>query len=292
MDQETLVTTLQANGLITEHIAQMVLDLHKKNGIPTGKILFEKKFLDEKKFYNFLKEKYELNTNTYDSGKDYEIAGITLPKFIVSGDFFGFFPLADGQVAITLSDVSGKGLEAGILAMALADLLRNSISMGSIIPSQIMRKINDISMIFFNDDQFATFIVLILDTHSGTVEYCGAGSPPILVYRYKTDSIEEVPPKGIPIGIIPDYIFTGSRIEMEKGDTILLYTDGAYECQNWQGEFYGLDRIKSNLMRNNKKAPKKLIEALLRSLRRFALFRSRNDDTTYIAIQRLRRKRK
>jgi sigma-B regulation protein RsbU (phosphoserine phosphatase) len=292
MDQESLVTTLQTNGLISESVARMVIDLHKKSGKPTGKILFEKKFIDEKRLYRFLIDRYHINPDTYAAGKNYEFAGLTLPKYHVSGDFYGFFPLAEGRVAITLSDVSGKGLEAGILALALSDLLQHSIHMGSIIPSMIMRKINEISMQFFSSDQFATFIIMILDMHSSTIEVCGAGSPPILVFRRKSGRIDEIHPKGIPIGIIPDYIYTGSRFDLEKGDTILLYSDGAYESQNLRGDFYGVERVKELLAKNAQKAPSKLIRTLIRQLKWFTLFKSLNDDTTYISIQRLRSKRR
>jgi sigma-B regulation protein RsbU (phosphoserine phosphatase) len=135
--------------------------------------------------------------------------------------------------------------------------------------------------------QFATFIVLILDTHSGTAEFCGAGSPPLLIYRHKRKTVDEIHPKGIPVGIMDDYVFSQTRFELEKGDVILMFTDGAYECQNWSGEFYGMDRIKIKLQENALRPAPKILKKMISSLRFFTMLRSRNDDTTYIAIQRL-----
>ncbi|MDH5655686.1 MAG: serine/threonine-protein phosphatase, partial [Spirochaetia bacterium] len=152
--------------------------------------------------------------------------------------------------------------------------------------------INQISIDFFSDTQFATFIVLILDQHSGTVEFCGAGSPPILVYRHKRQEIEEIHPKGIPVGIMEDYIFSQSRFELGKGDTILMFTDGAYECENWSGEFYGMERILNTFHKNAKRNAFKIIKKMISNLKWFTKLKSRNDDTTYIAIKRLLIKKK
>jgi len=285
MKQLELLETLRANNLITDSNAKKVLKIHSETNDPVGHILFKKKYLDEKKLYKFIINEYGINQNNYNSGLSYDIAGITLPKFGVSGDFFGFFPLDEGKVAITLSDVSGKGLEAGLLALVLSNMLQN-LKMGSIVPSQIMKKINEISIDFFTDMQFATFIVLILDTHSGTVEFCGAGSPPLLIYRNKQKYVEEIHPKGIPVGIMDDYIFSQSRFEIGRGDVILMFTDGAYECQNWGGEYYGMERIKNTLQINALKPAPKILKKMISSLKFFTKFKSRNDDTTYIAIQR------
>ena len=292
MDQIQLINLLKSNNLINPKKAKTVLSIHEKTGKGVGRILFEKRYLNEKKLYKYIQKEYGINQEEFkNSGPNYDILGITLPKFGVSGDFFGFFPLEDGKVAVTLSDVSGKGLEAGLLALVLSNMLRD-MKMGSIIPSMIMKQINQVSIDFFTDMQFATFIVLILDTYSGTVEFCGAGSPPILVYRYKKNQIEEIHPKGIPVGIEHDYVFSQSRFELEKGDTILMFTDGAYECQNWSKEFYGMKRIHEVYLAHARLPLKKLLKKFISQLRWFTFFKSRNDDTTYVAIQRRRIKKK
>ncbi len=286
MELTGFLDVLVEHGLITKKDSEQVAALSEATGESAGEILVRSKFLNEKQLYSFIQNQLGMNPQVLYEDKKFSVAGLTVPKFSVSGDFYGAFPLDEGRVAITLSDVSGKGLEAGILAILLANLLRQSVRMSNTIPSTIMRKINLLSKEFFRAEQFATFIVMIVDFQTSTVEFCCAGSPPILVYRKQGGEVEELEVTGIPIGIFHDFLFTGRRCALNRGDVILLYTDGAYEAQNWKGEFYGIERIKKSFKRNVRKAADRLLLALKRELRLFSAFRGLNDDTTFIVIKK------
>ncbi|MBI3395070.1 MAG: serine/threonine-protein phosphatase [Spirochaetia bacterium] len=282
----SFLDVLIEHGLLSPENRARVEEIHRATGESHAQILVNEKILNEKQLYSFIQNRLGMNPQVLYSDRNFRVAGLTVPKFSVSGDFYGCFPLDEGRIAITLSDVSGKGLEAGILAIVLANLLRNSIRMKNTIPSTIMRKINGLSKEFFGDAQFATFMVLIMDVQSSTVEFCCAGTPPILIYRQREKIVEEMEVTGIPIGIFNDFLFTGRRAQLNRGDVILLYTDGAYEAQNWKGEFYGLERVKRSLQRNGRKPADRILNALKRELRLFSAFKGLNDDTTFIVIKK------
>lgn len=284
-----VINILKDYGLIDAAQADRLFSLIQANPeLPVGRLLINERMLNEKQLYRFICKNLGMNPNFIFSDRNYDIAGLTVPKFSVSGDFYGYFPLDEGRLAITLSDVSGKGLEAGLLAIELADLLKQSIKMKSVIPSTLMRKVNTISKEFFGEEQFATFIILILDMHSGTVEFCCAGSPPILVYRAREKRVEELDVKGIPVGIYSDFLFNGGRCNLATGDILLMYTDGAYEAESIKKQFYGIERIKKNLIRWSSKPTRKILSHFWRDLKIFTLFKGMNDDTTYIAIKKNR----
>lgn len=286
MEEEYLLNLLAEYGLVSEADAERVVKLRESTNQPTGAVLVSQGILEEKRLYQFICNELGMNPEQIFSNRFYDIAGLTIPKFEVSGDFYGSFMLDEARIAITLSDVSGKGLEAGLLAILLANILKTGIRMQNTIPSMILRKINSATKRFFGEEQFATFIVLILDTYSGVVEFCCAGSPPILAYRRRTHQVEQLEVKGIPVGIYDDFLFNGSRTTMEKGDVLLLYTDGAYENQNVRDEYYGLRRVQESLKKHADKSPQKMLRAMKREIQWFSLFRGFNDDTTFVTIKR------
>lgn len=286
MEQEYLLNLLAEHSLITQDQAAHVLAAQQNSQKPAGTILVEENILQEKQLYDFICNNLGMNPAAIYKDRAYEIAGLTIPKFEVSGDFYGSFELEPGRIAITLSDVSGKGLEAGMLAILLANILKTGVRMKNIIPSMILRKVNTASKRFFGEEQFATFIVLIIDMHSGTVEFCCAGSPPILVYRRREDAVEQLEVKGIPVGIYDDFMFNGSRTNIEKGDIILMYTDGAYENQNIRDDYFGLRRLKDMLKKHAHRPAQSIVRALKREIQWFSMFKGFNDDTTLIAIKR------
>lgn len=284
MDQ--LLTLLLDHGLVSRADLEKVSAEMAAAGRAPGPILAERQMLDEARLYQIIQRDLGMNSPAQLSYKTYSVAGLTLPRFKVSGDFYGYFWLDPGRLAITISDVSGKGLEAGLLALLLGNLLRQSVRMKNVIPSVIMRKINQASASFFGIEQFATFTVLIVDMHSGTLELSAAGAPPMLIYRAKDGHVEEVDLRNIPVGIDENFMFVGRRNEINKGDTILLFTDGAYEVQNLRNEYYGIDRIR-NLLRDRPRGDaSQIVRRFARNVRLFSLFRGLNDDTTYVAIKR------
>ncbi|MFN3603212.1 MAG: PP2C family protein-serine/threonine phosphatase [Leptonema sp. (in: bacteria)] len=253
--------------------------------------LFKNQLINEKKLNKFNEKYFKFNKTIYLKLKNFFIYGKTYPKFLTSGDFFGIFPLNDSRVVIFLSDVSGKGLEAGLLAFMLYYYLSKELNMTSVTPQILLKKINGICLEIFDELKFATFSLLILDLLSGSIEYAAAGSPPLLHYNLREQSIEEADTVNIPLGIEKDFIYKGKRLDFNKGDIILLYTDGAYEQMNRTHQIYGLERLKKSFKKNIAKEPKKIIRNLYWDLKLFSLFARPNDDTTYIIIQYLNHKK-
>ena len=286
LDEVAILGVLSDHKLITPAQKQEVIDLHNETGTPPGQILIRKRILNEKALYKFICKDLGMNPDKPYGTRSFTIAGLTISRFKTSGDFYGIFPMAHGRIAVTLSDVSGKGLEAGILAILLANLLREGIQMQNIVPNAIMKRINLASWNFFGADQFATFVVMVLDLYSGTVEYCAAGSPPLLVYRHRDQYVEEVDQRNIPVGIYDDFQFKGNRLNLEKGDMLLAYTDGAFEARGISGDMYGVPRLKHALMRFKDRKLSRLLSGLKGDMRRFSFFRGLADDTSYVAIVR------
>lgn len=247
--------------------------------------LFKNKLIDEKKLKNLNEKIFQLNKSQIILLKNFYIYGKTFPKFFTSGDFFGIFPLKDNRVVITLFDVSGKGLEAGLLAFMLAYYINNELNMTSFTPQIILKKINDICLQIFDELKFVTFSIVLLDLLSGSIEYSAAGCPPLFHYKFNEKEIVEIDTLNIPLGIEKDFIYRGKRIDFNKGDTILLYTDGAYEQENRKKQMYGLERLKKSFKKHINKEPKTIVRNLFWELKFFSFIVPPVDDTTYLLIR-------
>ncbi len=286
-NSKDLLEIIKEYGLITQKDIDHVLELEKDTGESHGRILVNSGILDEKSLYRFIVQDLGMNPDYNYEDRKFNIAGISIPHQKINGDFYGIFDLGEGKIVVTLSDVSGKGLEAGMLAIRLSYMLRKEINLKNIVPATILNRINRASMEFFRSDKFATFIVFILDLHRGTAEYSCAGNPPILVYRSKTREIESLEVAGIPIGILDDYSYPGRKLSLEKGDAVLFYTDGAYEVQNIRGTMFGYERIKDVFLRNASLSAAKMMKNILRKVKNYSFLRGLNDDTTFVAIRKI-----
>lgn len=253
--------------------------------------LFKNKIIKERQL-NILNEKmFLMNKKQIFNFKNFSIYGRTFPKFFTSGDFYGIYPLKDSRVVVILSDVSGKGLNAALLAFMLSYYINNELSMSSVTPQILLKKINDICLQIFDEIQFATFSLLILDLLSGSIEYAAAGCPPLLHYNFRKRVLEEVDTYNVPLGIEKDFLYKGKNIDFNLGDVILLYTDGAYEQINRKKQIYGIERLKRAFKKNVNHKPKTLVRKLYWDLKLFSLFVPPIDDTTYLVIRFLSKKK-
>jgi len=255
--------------------------------------LYENNLIDEKKLNKLNQHTLKLNQSKVYQFKNFTIYPKTYPKFFTSGDVFGVFPLKDSRIVIILFDVSGKGLEAGILGFMISYYINFKLNMSSLAPQALLKKINLICLEIFDDIKFTTFSLMILDLLSGTIEYAGAGCPPLLHLRLedKEKIIEERDTINIPLGIDNDFIYKGTKIDFNPSEIILVYTDGAFEQENRKGVQYGINRLKKAFLKHSNKSPKNIVRSLYFDLRLFSLFKQPADDTTYIVIKYDKKKR-
>ncbi|GIX40510.1 MAG: hypothetical protein KatS3mg129_0243 [Leptospiraceae bacterium] len=290
MDSIEILKLLDEYEVLKKPFQEIVDDfLESKKLLPV--YLYENNLIKEKQLYKLNQVEFQLNKSKIYEFKNFIIYPKTYPKFFTSGDVFGIFPLKDNRVVITLSDVSGKGLEAGLLAFMLSYYINYELNMSSLTPQALLKKVNQLCLEIFDDLKFATFSIIVLDLLSGTIEYAGAGCPPILHYNFKEQMIEERDTVNIPLGIDEDFIYKGIKIDFNPGDVILSYTDGAFEQENRKGIPYGIERLKKALQKNATKPIKKIIRNLYWELRFYSIFKAPADDTTYIAIKYKKKQR-
>jgi sigma-B regulation protein RsbU (phosphoserine phosphatase) len=198
----------------------------------------------------------------------------------VSGDYCDLIQ-SDGQLLFMLGDVSGKGVAASMLMTQLHALFRGLTGM-SLPLGQIVTHVNRFFCESALAGQYAT-LVCGLAKPSGDVEIHNAGHCPAIVVRRSGVSCFES--TGLPLGMFLDTEFSSTRVQLEAGDTLFLYTDGLSEASNESGE-YGVDRVMTLVGKHAARQPAELIAACLDDVRAFTNGGPGCDDMTVLAVRR------
>jgi sigma-B regulation protein RsbU (phosphoserine phosphatase) len=198
----------------------------------------------------------------------------------VSGDYCDLIP-SDGQLFFALGDVSGKGVAASMLMTQLHALFRSLTSM-SLPLGQIVTLANRVFCESALAGQYAT-LVCGLAKPNGEVEIHNAGHLPAIVAGQ--GGVLRIESTGLPLGMFREVEFSTTRLQMDTGDTLFLYTDGLSEARSADDE-YGVDRVAQLVRQRAGQRPGELISACLDDVNAFADMSLQSDDLTLLAIRR------
>ncbi|MEW5693267.1 MAG: SpoIIE family protein phosphatase [Candidatus Hydrogenedentota bacterium] len=174
-----------------------------------------------------------------------DLASKMIPAKAVGGDFFAydFDPDFPQRISIGIGDVSGKGVPAALLMVAVRDQFQ-SITKSEKAPGRVLSLLNKSIHQDIGAELFVTFLNAEIDVKNMVLLVSSGGHHPALVYRNKTGEIEEVSSGGIILGMFADIKYQEKVVEINKGDVILLYTDGVVEAVSPVKEMFGIDKLK------------------------------------------------
>ncbi len=209
------------------------------------------------------------------------------PAKEVGGDFFDFFKIDEKRLGFVIADVSGKGVPASIF-MAVSRTLLRATGMRGIDTNECLNYVNNMLCHESIDSMFVTVFYGIYNTETGLVEYTNAGHNPPYVVR-ADGTVETLPmSENIVAGMFDDFTFTQSTLQLDKGDMLVLFTDGVTEAFNTSGEMFDEKGLETTL--ENKGAGKSshdICQEILKDVNDFSGKEPQSDDITLMAIRRL-----
>jgi len=211
-------------------------------------------------------------------------AAIT-PAKEVGGDFYDFFFLDEDRLCFAIGDVSGKGVPAALF-MAVIKTLFKAIASRVQNPTEILSTVNQ-EICRDNDSQmFTTLFCGILNTRTGEIKYSNGGhNPP---YHLSRAGVKQVPKTGGRVlGLLEETAYDWSRLVLDSGETIFLYTDGVTEAMDPAGQFLSERRLESILTQTKFASAREQIEHLTNEITHFAAGAEQYDDITALAIRYL-----
>jgi serine phosphatase RsbU (regulator of sigma subunit) len=209
------------------------------------------------------------------------VSGINFPCLAVGGDYFDVFSLGENRTAFLLADVSGKGLGAALCTNLLQGAL-SGMTLGTD-PARVFNHVNRFLCDHSEIGRYATMFFGILDDR-GHLEYINAGHPsPFLIRR---GIAEDVFTEGsYPVGLVPEAEYTAVCLQLEPGDTLVLFSDGVTEAMDPAEQLFGVPRLKDVLTGHMQTPLEELQQIVLQSVENFAHGASQADDLTLLLVR-------
>ncbi len=219
----------------------------------------------------------------------FEISGLNIPARQVSGDYFDYIKVDDERLGVAIADVSGKGVPASIIMAICRSVLRSQATKNNS-PGDVVRKVNRQLYPDIKEDMFISMAYVIVDHARSEILLSRAGHDAPLLYQESTQTVTPVKPPGMALGIdsgsVFDRITNDFALTLERGDCLLLYTDGVTEALDAEGEEFGMDRTVQALRASATDGAAAVIQRLIEELRKFVGAQPQNDDITLIVIRK------
>ena len=214
-----------------------------------------------------------------------DIVARYIPMSSLAGDFYDFISVDEQHIGILIADVSGHGLPAALIASMLQTALAAQSPHASN-PAQVLSGLNRALYGRF-ERHFVTAAYLFVDVEKGTVDYSGAGHPPLLLWRTAAGSATAHSENGFLLGPFPNASYSTRTFSLEKGDRIVLITDGVVEAKDSAANEFGIDRLRQIVESKHNLPANRFAEALLHSLSSWserAVGANQSDDITLLVI--------
>jgi PAS domain S-box-containing protein len=165
-----------------------------------------------------------------------------VPHAIVGGDYYAIQKLADDQYGLMLADVMGHGIAAALYTMHLSQLWERYHKLLTS-PAEFTAKVNhELAKVVKTDESFATAVCAHIDLQDKTLRFAGAGGPQVLL-MHADGTHECLESSGLPLAVLEDAAYEEIGIEIQKGDSLLLVSDGAVEIHNADGQMLDMEGL-------------------------------------------------
>jgi len=218
-----------------------------------------------------------------------DIAGFMEPAEEVGGDYYDVLQ-HNGHVKIGIGDVTGHGLESGVLMlmvqMAVRTLLINDVSDSETFLSVLNRAVFDNARRIQTDKNLT---LSLLDYEAGTLRLTGQHEDVLLVRKDGNVELIDTFELGFMVGVKPDIsaMVSQMEIQLQPGDGIVLYTDGITEAQNMDEEQYGIERLCEVVSHNWQQSALGIQQAIVADVRQYISEQKVFDDITVLVLKQL-----
>lgn len=216
-----------------------------------------------------------------------EIAGFSEAAAEIGGDYYDVVQ-HQGRIIIGIGDVSGHGLESGVLMLMVQTAIRTLIENNETDPKRLFEVLN--RTIYKNIQRLNSdknISLSLVDYYEGILSISGQHEEILLVRQGEIERIDTVD-LGFPLGLaesIEDFVFE-TKIPLAQSEVAILYTDGITEAENSQGSHYGLAQLCAVVQQNWQRSAQDIRQAVIQDLRSHIGIEQVYDDITLVVLKR------
>ncbi|MHC4641626.1 MAG: PP2C family protein-serine/threonine phosphatase [Planctomycetota bacterium] len=216
-----------------------------------------------------------------------DVAAAYIPCFDVGGDLYNFHQIGDDCIVVAIADVIGKGIPAAIVMSSFRGAVQayaDTEACQKSTPKDIINKINKMACNECRDGEFITFFFAVICVGDMTITYCNCGHQPTMLIR--EGQVTELQKGGLVLGVDPQAEYEIETLRLKDGDCLLLYSDGLIDAANFDGEFWGRERMFEAAKKfASGCSAEQMVKNILGYRRRFVGLSNQCDDTSIIVIK-------
>jgi len=284
-----------------------IFDIRDSNGIVRNLAKIAEDITDRKKnevkierLYTLLMEDIELASSVQSyllpdwlvHENNISITSVYSPSEKVGGDIFDIIQISTSQYVVYMGDISGHGVQAALIMTAVKSTINMLVNMekSKVRPHYIINKLNEILSKDFFQTNYLTIIFCLVDLEKNTIKYLNAGHPAFIEYNKHTTDTKIIDlGSSIPVGWLASYQYEeGEEVMMEMSpDSIyFLYTDGLFECLNYEGMELGMSGFTSFLSKFRDKMNRIILPFMIKQLLIDENYDLKGDDFTLLTLQK------
>jgi len=214
-----------------------------------------------------------------------DIGAAYIPCFDVGGDFYDFLQISDTCIAVAIADVIGKGIPAAMMMSMFRGAVRayTAAECGKDTIREIIDKLNKMACGECPAGEFVTLFYAIIDVKDMIVTYCNCGHEPTVLIR--EGKITELEKGGFVLGVEEQAEYEIGTLRLKDGDCLLFLTDGLIDAANFDGEFWGRERMMKTAGKFTAGSAEQMVKNILLYRRRFVGLARQTDDTSIVVVK-------
>jgi serine phosphatase RsbU (regulator of sigma subunit) len=199
----------------------------------------------------------------------------------VGGDYYDFHVHLDGTLTVVLGDATGHGMMSGMMVSIMKSLFMSDRT------NKALKPFFENASEAIKDMRLGRLMMSLncVQINNNKIVTTNAGMPPLFIYRKNFQTIEEVVINNMPLGAMKGIVYDVKELKIERGDTLLLMSDGFAELKNEAGEIYGYKKARNSFEEAAKKEPEEIVSFLSEEGKRWTNDKDPSDDVTFVVIK-------
>jgi sigma-B regulation protein RsbU (phosphoserine phosphatase) len=253
-----------------------------------AKALLHRQVLEKQRLEDQLKVAHEVQSGLLPGGPPdlpgYDIAAVNLPTQAIGGDYYDYVPLDGDRLGLVVADVSGKGVPAALIMATFRAALRTEMRRRPRLTA-VATQLNGAVLEFRDAARFVTAVCGVLEAQSGRLTYVNCGHNPPLLLR-GGGGHETLRRGGAALGLFAGERFRAGTVDLQPGDSLVLYTDGVVEPADARDEEFGAERLEAAVRAASGRPASEMLRSVLEATRAFSGRDRYDDDFTLVVVKR------